>query len=126
MIRRPPRSTRTDTLFPYTTLFRSVGQVEEVLDVLDIHPAIRVEQRLLAALGRRDAVDRALNTRVADAVPVAEIGLEAIGERAVADGHVVDQQRRINVGVVLVDYREADVVDRKGVVEVKKGYNVEI
>src|SRR3546814_6201873 len=25
MIRRPPRSTRTDTLFPYTTLFRSVG-----------------------------------------------------------------------------------------------------
>src|SRR3546814_12767865 len=26
MIRRPPRSTRTDTLFPYTTLFRSQGQ----------------------------------------------------------------------------------------------------
>src|SRR3546814_4978361 len=25
MIRRPPRSTRTDTLFPYTTLFRSVN-----------------------------------------------------------------------------------------------------
>src|SRR3546814_19969727 len=30
MIRRPPRSTRTDTLFPYTTLFRSN------LDILDI------------------------------------------------------------------------------------------
>src|SRR3546814_5950034 len=30
MIRRPPRSTRTDTLFPYTTLFRSVdGLVSE-------------------------------------------------------------------------------------------------
>src|SRR3546814_13588195 len=28
MIRRPPRSTRTDTLFPYTTLFRSGLQVE--------------------------------------------------------------------------------------------------
>src|SRR3546814_5005177 len=28
MIRRPPRSTRTDTLFPYTTLFRSAGQAE--------------------------------------------------------------------------------------------------
>src|SRR3546814_9187839 len=27
MIRRPPRSTRTDTLFPYTTLFRSARQV---------------------------------------------------------------------------------------------------
>src|SRR3546814_13541644 len=27
MIRRPPRSTRTDTLFPYTTLFRSLHSV---------------------------------------------------------------------------------------------------
>src|SRR3546814_14361584 len=29
MIRRPPRSTRTDTLFPYTTLFRSIGHVND-------------------------------------------------------------------------------------------------
>src|SRR3546814_561953 len=29
MIRRPPRSTRTDTLFPYTTLFRSLALVED-------------------------------------------------------------------------------------------------
>src|SRR3546814_1963578 len=29
MIRRPPRSTRTDTLFPYTTLFRSVENLLE-------------------------------------------------------------------------------------------------
>src|SRR3546814_20750887 len=28
MIRRPPRSTRTDTLFPYTTLFRSHRHIE--------------------------------------------------------------------------------------------------
>src|SRR3546814_1115840 len=27
MLRRPPRSTRTDTLFPYTTLFRSTGSM---------------------------------------------------------------------------------------------------
>src|SRR3546814_11454312 len=34
MIRRPPRSTRTDTLFPYTTLFRSdlIGTNESVYD----------------------------------------------------------------------------------------------
>src|SRR3546814_13461014 len=30
MIRRPPRSTRTDTLFPYTTLFRSVVEGDRV------------------------------------------------------------------------------------------------
>src|SRR3546814_4704981 len=28
MLRRPPRSTRTDTLFPYTTLFRSAGTAD--------------------------------------------------------------------------------------------------
>src|SRR3546814_3903800 len=35
MIRRPPRSTRTDTLFPYTTLFRSdeAGLVDGLVDV---------------------------------------------------------------------------------------------
>src|SRR3546814_485849 len=39
MIRRPPRSTRTDTLFPYTTLFRSghVGLALVAPDVLDDH-----------------------------------------------------------------------------------------
>src|SRR3546814_12992565 len=30
MILRPPRSTRTDTLFPYTTLFRSLGSLEKI------------------------------------------------------------------------------------------------
>src|SRR3546814_19401226 len=36
MIRRPPRSTRTDTLFPYTTLFRSIiGVLREYYDALE-------------------------------------------------------------------------------------------
>src|SRR3546814_2430748 len=34
MIRRPPRSTRTDTLFPYTTLFRSSAPMCRVLWLL--------------------------------------------------------------------------------------------
>src|SRR3546814_17137934 len=32
MLRRPPRSTRTDTLFPYTTLFRSPGIARDAHD----------------------------------------------------------------------------------------------
>src|SRR3546814_3664634 len=37
MIRRPPRSTRTDTLFPYTTLFRSAGSdAREFLKEIDL------------------------------------------------------------------------------------------
>src|SRR3546814_15526638 len=35
MIRRPPRSTRTDTLLPYTTLFRSSGDGEVIVDRYD-------------------------------------------------------------------------------------------
>src|SRR3546814_2126164 len=41
MIRRPPRSTRTDTLFPYTTLFRSVAPIEQgtrIMGQLDNRP----------------------------------------------------------------------------------------
>src|SRR3546814_2521364 len=34
MLRRPPRSTRTDTLFPYTTLFRSYPGVRGFVDRL--------------------------------------------------------------------------------------------
>src|SRR3546814_4620596 len=45
MIRRPPRSTRTDTLFPYTTLFRSTQGAERLLDRNDLD--VVVEAHLL-------------------------------------------------------------------------------
>src|SRR3546814_8115836 len=51
MIRRPPRSTRTDTLFPYTTLFRSY--FEETVDrapMINGTVANRAEIRRLVAL----------------------------------------------------------------------------
>src|SRR3546814_17860699 len=37
MIRRPPGSTRTDTLFPYTTLFRSLDPVEPSTTFIEAH-----------------------------------------------------------------------------------------
>src|SRR3546814_20326587 len=44
MIRRPPRSTRTDTLFPYTTLFRSADDLTGLSRAhrfrLDAHPQL--------------------------------------------------------------------------------------
>src|SRR3546814_4123028 len=47
MIRRPPRSTRTDTLFPYTTLFRSVGVnlIRPILGQIPEHHLKVLEQR---------------------------------------------------------------------------------
>src|SRR3546814_17282885 len=44
MIRRPPRSTRTDTLFPYTTLFRS-GQADIVEEGLVLLPVGHIFER---------------------------------------------------------------------------------
>src|SRR3546814_18600743 len=49
MIRRPPRSTRTDTLFPYTTLFRSflaVGRGEKAVVARRIDAVRALEDRL--------------------------------------------------------------------------------
>src|SRR3546814_15875985 len=57
MIRRPPRSTRTYTLVPYTTLFRSpvadraVGDAEELADLPVDRPQRRQFARLLGILG---------------------------------------------------------------------------
>src|SRR3546814_20442539 len=48
MIRRPPRSTRTDTLFPYTTLFRS--QADRVA-------GDRIAEAGMKLLGHRSAAD---------------------------------------------------------------------
>src|SRR3546814_7119242 len=46
MRRRPPRSTRTDTLCPYTTLFRSDGDEHDVLDgYVEAFGAVYIEDR---------------------------------------------------------------------------------
>src|SRR3546814_11541327 len=42
MIRRPPRSTRTDKLFPYTTLFRSIICNQRFLDLYNL-PAVMAQ-----------------------------------------------------------------------------------
>src|SRR3546814_6421667 len=51
MIRRPPRSTRTDTLFPYTTLFRSVRPLRYLMTRKD-------KMIIRAARGSEDLVVR--------------------------------------------------------------------
>src|SRR3546814_19015192 len=75
MIRRPPQSTRTDTLFPYTTLFRSDGDADTSILHYSLHadyevlpglfPLIEMNgfttidhaNRLTGALGELDGVD---------------------------------------------------------------------
>src|SRR3546814_8183466 len=51
MIRRPPRSTRTDTLFPYTTLFRSIGDEQFGAESLVALRAVGTQVLLAEAVG---------------------------------------------------------------------------
>src|SRR3546814_13903720 len=70
MIRRPPRSTRTDTLFPYTTLFRSDSQIEDQSDEL-------LPRRRTKTIRKRRITLRSLPSRTA----TDEIGRASCRER---------------------------------------------
>src|SRR3546814_8209311 len=54
MIRRPPRSTRTDTLFPYTTLFRSDARPPRARHPWSAQPSCRAEHRHIQAEDRSE------------------------------------------------------------------------
>src|SRR3546814_13489737 len=69
MIRRPPRSTRTDTLFPYTTLFRSL-RIDSI--DFDLRPTIAGVVALLQP--RAEENNDRIRTTVADTVPEHLIG----------------------------------------------------
>src|SRR3546814_20425268 len=68
MIRRPPRSTRTDTLFPYTTLFRSENGHPAIGRPIEAEPAfggnvtVDIDHR---PVGDLDIIDPAQRQRVA-------------------------------------------------------------
>src|SRR3546814_7056744 len=95
MRRRPPRSTRTDTLFPYTTLFRSSEQ-EQLFE--------RVE-RLVDAAGRREgAVIIAL--RPPRAAMLLDAGVSVIGaQQDEGEAFVVAQQHVVGGAMALDELR---------------------
>src|SRR3546814_11515100 len=75
MIRRPPRSTRTDTLFPYTTLFRSERDQRLGSDILRGHAIHEVDDR--DAL-RGDILDQVVKAVTRDGAE--DDGLRAAGD----------------------------------------------
>src|SRR3546814_5546659 len=93
MIRRPPRSTRTDTLFPYTTLFRSCRE-----DARQAGFAARVDL-YLAAWGEGDAVLQPFG----------------VGDKADLDENALqlDIMFRAAVAVLVAEAGDALAIDRK-------------
>src|SRR3546814_15537090 len=102
MLRRPPRATRTDTLFPYTTLVRSVvqclahGVEADYVDalVLDapralaeaLHPQIAQVEVPVVLAGDEQLLDRYLLQQLGAELELQ--GVAALGEVAAADKEV--------------------------------------
>src|SRR3546814_10954304 len=90
MIRRPPRSTRTDTLFPYTTLFRSAEAA--------VRARVAAKTTASAAIAERHG-------GIAVAVDLAAIILRAlrlVGQQVIGLGDVGEFLRRLGIVLVLV------------------------
>src|SRR3546814_13258743 len=85
MRRRPPRSTRTDTLFPYATLCRSA---EYGCSAVTAAEGVAVGPDT----ADQDVVPRAAGQRVVALAPVKDVGAEVAEQRVTAEvaiGHVV-------------------------------------
>src|SRR3546814_14450854 len=98
MIRRPPRSTRTDTLFPYTTLFRSL---QVVLGEQNRHQVALLDAD--AVLAGQDAAD--LDAEAQD------VGAEGFGLVQFARPVGVAEDQRVQIAVACME----DVGDAQSV-----------
>src|SRR3546814_13714896 len=86
MIRRPPRSTRTDTLFPSTTLFRSADVADRHrLAGLAVELQLWVEFAEILQLRQRRQFIQALEAEVVEEALGGAEQLRAAGDVAVAD-----------------------------------------
>src|SRR3546814_16214604 len=129
MIRRPPRSTRTDTLFPYTTLFRSSARGDfEFLDVdrgedVVLHDAFRNEDTILivVAVPRHERDEHILAER-----QFAKLGRRTVGDDVAGTDDFTDLHQRtlVDAGVLVrplelleaIDSSEDRRVGKRGVI----------
>src|SRR3546814_15045257 len=94
MIRRPPRSTRNDTLFPYTTLFRSMKALGQAQD------AVAALAELLPDDAERVGPDGAIEAVTIDSLQKGDVVLVRSGARVPADGEIVDGSAELNESMI--------------------------
>src|SRR3546814_16239532 len=109
MIRRPPRSTRTDTLFPYSTLFRSLprqSQVTGVFIVTDKHTPLVEMKNISISFGGIHAVENATIDLYPGEV-VALLGHNGAGKSTLIK--VLSGAYRRDAGDILINGEPADI-----------------
>src|SRR3546814_2869636 len=98
MIRRPPRSTRTDTLFPYTTLFRSESRGRIALKSADPrdHPAIHPNYLATETDRRVTVAGMKITRQIVGAEPLAAVVEEEMtpGARCTGDDALLEAARQ--------------------------------
>src|SRR3546814_16784328 len=120
MIRRPPRSTRTDTLFPYTTLFRSIDGDRPPCRAIPVEGIAMIPVR-----GRRDGRGRWCDRRPRCGAfrigpdhrrhvrGLARSGLDKVGEASGVDD---ESGRDVLAGVLHED------MDARGIPDTAEGF----
>src|SRR5687768_17726880 len=93
MLRRPPRS----TLFPYTTLFRSLEQFRQARLDFVARQALQLEDRLHVLLDREAAEHRVLLRQVRDAEPRAAVDRQVRKLAARSEEHTSELQSRLHL-----------------------------
>src|SRR3546814_15745113 len=110
MIRRPPRSTRTDTLFPYTTLFRS----HVALNYSKVHVHSRPRMKIVPSLGEpRSAPDEdGFSSKIRRLWPEPRVKRSVISNQICLDRFelhglsILDQLvRQVGRGLAVCDHR---------------------
>src|SRR3546814_10726141 len=104
MIRRPPRSTRTDTLFPYTTLFRSnsppcFGSHGAKCCALLPSSALGFNERLRQVKGLQGDGQGVLDVRPFDAIGAVKIGADQQAARSEEHTSELQSLMRISYAV---------------------------
>src|SRR3546814_15330152 len=97
MIRRPPRSTRTDTLFPYTTLFRS-GFRRAFGDIAILRLRHAGERAAIEGCDGRSARAGILPLNIAQTSRREQFGNVGRADRLVVAGPETDVARRRKIG----------------------------
>src|SRR3546814_10101009 len=103
MIRRPPRSTRTDTLFPYTTLFRSLAEAA----------GKRRARRVQHKLGRRSLAAGGSGILIGDGHTVQRVPHVTEPENRRSEEHTSELQSLMRISYAVFCFKKKNILKPK-------------